>query len=149
MRFKYIDVTLTLDTSIYASGDVLADTQVVTNALLDLGVGAILRSIILIDKDDQGAALDIYLFDANVVMGTENSAPSITDANALSLLTRIQIATTDYTDLGGCRVAELHGLERALQGVTGTKDIYVAVVNGSGTPTYTATGMVLRLGVEW
>jgi len=31
---------------------------------------------------------------------------------------------------------------------SGTTDLYVAAVNGSGTPTYTAAGLKLRLGLR-
>ena len=99
-----IDVTLSLDTSAYASGDVLADTQEIANAMRVIDGTAILESLILLDEDDQGVALDLYFFNANVAMGTENSAPSISDANARNLLGKVAGATGDYTDLGGVKV---------------------------------------------
>lgn len=141
-----IDVTLSLDTSAYASGDVLADTQVVTNAMRVNDFGGILQNIVVIDKDDQGAAFDIYLLDANVVMGAENGAPSISDANAANILCKIPVATGDYYDLGGAKIADMNNLARAVKPAAGTRNLYIAVVNGSGTPTYTASGVVLRLG---
>ncbi len=143
----FIDVTLSLDTSIYASGDVLADTQVVTNATRVADLGGIVHSIEVIDKDDQGAALDIYLLDANVSMGTENSGPSISDANAASIMARIQVGTGDYYDLGGVKIADMTGLGRIVKPATGTRNFYVSAVNGTGTPTYTASGLVLRIGI--
>ena len=68
-----IDVTLSLDTSAYASGDVLADTQEIANAMRVIDGTAILESLILLDEDDQGVALDLYFFNANVAMATELS----------------------------------------------------------------------------
>lgn len=141
-----VDVTLSLDTSAYASGDVLADTQVVTNAMRVADFGGVLKNLTLVDKDDQGAALDIYLLSANVVMGTENAAPSISDADSASILCRIPVGTSDYIDLGGVKVATLSGLDRAVKPASGTRSLYIAAVNGSGTPTYTAAGLVVRLG---
>jgi hypothetical protein len=128
---------------------VIAATQVITNAMRDIDKGAWLHSLMVIDKDDQGAALDIYILDADVAVGTENAAPNISDANAASILTKIPVATTDYYDLGGVRVAELHGLDRAVRPIVGTRDLAIAVVNGTGTPTYTAAGIVVRLGFEY
>lgn len=143
----YIDVTLSLDTSQYGIGDVLADTQVVTNAMrVNDGTG-VLQSVTVIDQDDQKAAFYIYLLSANVVMGTENSLPSISDTNALQILgPPIAIAAADYFDLGGASVAGKDGLAKVVKPATGTRDLYVAVVNGSGTPTFTAAGIKLRLG---
>lgn len=146
--YSLIEVTLSLDTSPYASGELLADTQVVTSAIKLTDGKAKLQSILLIDEDDQGAALDLYFLSANNTFGTENSAPSISDASARDILCRIPIATGDYYDLGGVRVADLSGLNRIIKAASGTTSIYVAAVNGSGTPTYTASGLKLRIGIE-
>lgn len=146
-NINYIEVTLTTDTSAYASGDVIADTQVVTGAL-DLvdGVGK-LESLVVIDEDDQGVAFDVYFFSANAPLGTENSAPNISDANGRTCLGYVAVATGDYKDLGGVRVAQVKGIGLPVKAASGTKDIYVGVVNGAGTPTFTATGLKLRLGI--
>lgn len=142
-----VDVTLSLDTSAYGSGDLLADTQAVANAVrVNDGTG-ILVSLTVIDEDDQGVAFDVYLLSANNTFGSENSAPSLSDANARDVLTKIPIATTDYYDVGGVRIAEVHGLNRVIKGASGSTSIYVAVINGTGTPTYTASGVKLRLGI--
>jgi deoxyinosine 3'endonuclease (endonuclease V) len=143
------DVTLTLDTSIYAAADVLSDSAVVSNAVPYPGGRAILRSVVLLDEDDQAAALDLYFIDSNVAMGTKNAAISITDANARKLLGKVAIATTDYADLIASRLATKSELALVLKAVAGSPDIYVAAVNGAGTPTYTAAGIKLRLGIQW
>lgn len=142
-----LDVTLSLDTSAYASGDLLADTQAVASAVLSNAGTGILHSVTVIDEDDQGVAFDLYFLSANNSMGTENSAPSISDANARDILCRVQVATTDYYDLGGVRIADVHGLNRIIKGASGSTSIYVAAVNGSGTPTFTASGLKLRIGI--
>jgi hypothetical protein len=143
----YVDVILTLDTLAYASGDLLADTQVITNMTRVADFGCILQSVTVIDEDDQGAAFDIYFLDANNTFGTENSAPSITDANARAILGKVSIGTGDYADLGGARCATVGNVGLVLQPASATRNGYLAVVNGTGTPTYTATGMRLRLGL--
>lgn len=141
-----IDVTLSLDVAAYGAGDVLADTQVVTNALrINDGTG-VLQSITVIDQDDQKAALNIYLLSANVPMGAENALPSISDVDALNLLSApIVIGTADYVDLGGVSLAGKDAIGKVVKAAAGTRNLYVAVVNGAGTPTYTAGGIKLRL----
>jgi hypothetical protein len=141
------DVTLTLDTSAYASGDVIAATQQVNAALRITDGTGMLSSIEIIDKDDQGAAFTIYILSADVAVGTENAAPSITDGDAASILGHVDVATGDYKDLGGVKVACKTALNIPVVAVSGTDDLYVAVVNSTGTPTYTASGIVLRLGI--
>jgi len=142
-----LDVTLSLDTSIYASGDLLADTQVATGALRVTDGRAILQSLMVIDEDDQKAALTIYFLSANTTLGSENSAPSISDAGARDILGYVDVAVADYKDLGGVSVANIKNVGIVLEAASGTANCYVAVVNGSGAPTYTASGVRLRLGL--
>lgn len=144
---QYVEVTLTTDTAAYASGDVIADTQIVAAAVRANDAKGVLHSVTIIDQDDQKALLYIYLLSANVSMGTENSAPSISDANALEILgPPVAIAVADYYDLGGVSIAGKDAIGKVVKPATGTDDLYVAVVNGTGTPTYTASGLKLRLG---
>lgn len=140
------DVTLTLSTSAYAAGDLLADTQLVDGALRVTDGTGMLISLTLIDKDNQQDPLTVYFLNANVSFGTENSAPSISDTDALKILGFVDIEAADYRYLGGVAVA-YRQTQVHLLAASGTDDIYVAVVNSSGTPTYAADGLVLRLGI--
>lgn len=141
-----VDVTLSLDTSAYTAGDVLADTQIVTGALRLLDGYGMLQSVVLIDEDDQGAALDLYFFSANRSLGAENGAPDISDANARDCLGCVAVGTADYKDLGGVKIATLKDINLPVKAVSASKNIYVGAVNGAGTPTYSASGLKLRLG---
>lgn len=143
---KFVDVTLSLDTSAYGSGDLLADAQVVAACVKADDALGILQSMQVIDEDDQKAAFTVYFASASNTWGSENSAPSISDANAREFLGYVDVAVADYKDLGGVSVASKNGLGIVVKPATGTDDIYVAVVNGTGTPTYTASGVRLRLG---
>jgi len=141
------DVTLSLDTAAYAAGDVLADTQVLT-ALFRIGDGTgVLQSIQVIDQDDQKQAIDFYYSSANVSLGTENSAPSISGANAVNLVGPFSVAAADYKDLGGVSVAKTGNIGQPIKAATGTSNGYIAAICNSGTPTYTAAGIKLRIGV--
>lgn len=146
--YSHVDVTLSVDTAIYAADDPLADTQVVTSAMRVADAVGALKSIILLDEDDLGIAMDLIFLSSSASLGTENSAPSVTDANARKILGHVNIATGDYIDLGGCRIATKRDLNLVVKPATGTRDIYVAAVTRGGTPTYTASGLKLRLGFE-
>ncbi len=143
---QYIDVTLTLDTSAYASGDLLADAQIVATCTRGDDIEGVLHSIVVVDEDDQKAAFTIYFASASTTFGSENSAPSISDAGARDILGFVDIAVADYKDLGGVSVACKNAIGMIVKPVSGADDIYVAVVNGTGAPTYTASGVKLRLG---
>lgn len=142
-----ISVTLSLDTSAYASGDLIAEAQEVASALRASGGQAELVSMMVIDEDDQGVAFDVFLTSASTTWGSENSAPSISDAAARSIQAIIPVATADYKDLGGVRVAQIKNIGAIVEGNASTS-LYVAVVNGAGTPTFTASGVRLVFGFK-
>lgn len=142
-----ISVTLTLDTSAYASGDLLADAQAIASASLGTGTQVELVSLTVIDEDDQGAAFDVYVTSSSSSWGTENSAPSISDTVARSIQAIVSVGTSDYKDLGGVKVACFKAIG-AICETSGSTSLYVAVVNGSGTPTYTASGVKLVFGFK-
>jgi hypothetical protein len=144
-----VDVTLSLDTSAYANGDLLADTQVVTNALARVNGTGVIESLVVLDEDDQ-TAYTFYLafFDANVTMGTENAAPTMTDANARNILGTVAFATADAIDIVNSKAYCKNGLRVPVKAASGTKDIYMAAVVITGTPTHTAAGIRVRLGIR-
>lgn len=142
-----IDVTLALDTSAYADGDVLADRQVVSNALrVNDGTG-FLVSVEVIDVNGVGVGLDLVFLSADVFFGTVNSAPGISAADSVNILGSVSISASDLTNWSGPSTASVRGIALMLKTVSGTRDIYVAAVTRGGAPTYAADGLVLRLGI--
>lgn len=141
---KIFTVTLSTDTSAYADGDVLADTQSVSNVFLTSGGGRVLQSVTVLDKADQGFGFDLYFLDANNSLGTENAAPSISDANAEAILGRVAISSADYYDIGGAKLATRTGIGLLLQGNASTTLYVAAIARGAGT--YGASDLIVKLG---
>ena len=145
-----IAITPTCDTNIYASGDLLFDLTAVANAVRSNGDVAYIKSLTVIDKDAQGTAMDIYVSTGSTTMGTLNSAPNISDANIVANQMQLlcQIATSDYATLSGAKIASLE-ISKAVEAAAGTRSIYIGAVTQGGTPTYTASGLVLLVGLIW
>lgn len=142
------DLTPSCLTTALDDGDVLADTEVLSACFRANDTPATLQSLTVVDKDDNGGALKIFLLDVNGSLGTEGSPVSISDANADNILAVIDVETSDYSDLVGSQVAHIRNLSIPLQPASGTDDLYVAIQGGSGnTSTYTASGLVLRFGL--
>jgi hypothetical protein len=141
-----VTVTPTLDTNAYASGDLLFDSTEVANAVRANGGTAILQSITVIDKDDQGIAFTLLIANAATDFGTLNAAPDPDDTETVTVIGWVPIATSDYVDLGGARVACVRNLGLLCQAGGATTSLYATGVNGIGTPTFTAAGLVLQLG---
>ena len=133
-------ITFSLDTNAYSIGDVLADTQVLAACLrINDGTGILLNATFN-DKDDQGFGFDVYILKANTSLGTENSAPSISDSNADNILGYFSVNEEDFKDLGGCRIACIRNICIPVKGATGTDDLYIALV-AQGAGTYSAAGI--------
>jgi hypothetical protein len=148
MAADVLDLTLSLDTSIYADGDVLADRQELANAVRFAGGVAYLHSLFVLDEDDQGVDFDLIFLNADVTLGTENAAASITDANARTEIGRVSVVAADYYDQGGSKVACIKNIGLMLKAAPGVTSIYVGAIS-RGTGTYTVSGIRLKLGLMW
>lgn len=145
-KTNLVSVTLSLEATALDAGDVAADTQVVSGVLSNVNGTGMLKSLVLVDQDDVKAALTLWFLRADVVLGVEDSAPSISDTDALNIIGCVDVATGDYRDLGGVSVAFLKNIDIPIKTSTGTNDIYVAATVVA-TPDYTAAGIKLILGI--
>lgn len=139
------DLTLTLDTSAYASGDVLSATAELANFFPTATAKRIITSVRVLDEDDQAGDFDILFLDAGNSIGTANSAVSVTDANARAVVGQVAVSAADYKDLGGCQVAMIANIGQVVK-ANGSTSIWIATVSRS-TKTYTAAGIRLKIGV--
>jgi hypothetical protein len=137
--------TFSVDTSAYGSGDLIADTQELSNVGIRRGQVVLLKSIHLLDKADQKVALYFVFLSAATSLGTENSAPTISDANSENVLAIVPIASTDYLDLGGTAFATKE-CSVSLELGSATTSLWVAIVNSTGTPTYAAADLIAKFG---
>lgn len=147
LTHQIAELTLSLSTSAYTDGDLMSDTQEVSDILLSNGGRATLDSVMVLDKDDQAGDFDIVVMNLNKSLGTENDTPNISDSNAESIVTTVSVAAADYIDLGGCQVASKGGLGRLIEGSSSSKSFYVGTISGA-TKTYTESGVVLKLGFK-
>ena len=140
-----VTVTPTCDTSAYASGDLLFDSTAVANAVRAVGGHCVLHSMTIIDKADQGVAFTLLIANAATDFGTLNSAPDPDDTEAGTIIGWIPIAASDYIDVGASKIACVRNLGLGLKAGAATTSLYVAGINGTGTPTYAASDLVITL----
>jgi hypothetical protein len=138
-RSRKYEANLVIDTSAYGDGDVLSDRVAITldaKAAADgRPVSGTITQITLLDKDDEGAALDLVILDADVSLGTINGAPNISDTNAQQIVRVVPVATTNYTDVVGAKVAFPSFDPIDFEVAAGV--LYIGAIS-RGTPTYTA-----------
>lgn len=141
-----VDVTLVADTSAYADNDVLAVPQEVTGVFRRLGGRVILESVVLLDEADQGTEVELVFMNATGTLGTINEAVSISDADARKVLGTVLIAAADYSDLINSQVATKRSLGLMLEAAADSSSLFIAAIVRSGTPTYAASSLKLKLG---
>src|SRR5262245_31270359 len=71
---KFVQSTAVADTSAHANGEVLTDPVTIAGALREAGRPARLRSLTVVDGDDQTAySFDVLFFKASQSLGTKNA----------------------------------------------------------------------------
>lgn len=139
---KLVEVTPTISTSIYASGDQIGGVMTISNAVrIDnqalLGQSQLV-DVTILDSDKQSAAIDIWLFKSTPTLASsDNAAFSITAANMLSAgcLGYVSVGAS-YSAAAAVSCSSTTNLGKIVE--SSTTSIYaVAVVRG--TPTYTTT----------
>ncbi|MFA5053317.1 MAG: hypothetical protein WC565_04625 [Parcubacteria group bacterium] len=138
-----VTVTPTCDTNIYGSGDLLFDSTEIAGAVRVAAGICILQSLTLLDKDDQGVSMTLVFANAATDFGTLNAVPDPDDTECATILGTVEIAAGDYVDMGAARVATLTNLGLMMKAAA--TSLYVAAIVGTGTPTYSASGLVLQL----
>lgn len=145
---KMVEVTPVLDTNAYADEDILFQSTKVAGATRAAGV-SFCNSIVINDKDDQGLGFDIYFFRSDVTLAAKNAAENMSDAVRDEILAVVSVSAGDYVNLANGQVAlkgpSDKGMMVTLQPTNQEKDLWIGAV-AQGTPTYTASGLVIKFG---
>ena len=141
-----IEFTLVADTNIYADNDVLAISALTGGQLARVAGGCFtIVSASLFDGDDQGTEVYLYFTTNATTPGTINGALSAADTVFDDIQGYIDFVT--YEDLINSQVCHRKNLQMLLQCADGATDMYCFAVVRSGTPTYTASGLKVKLGI--
>ena len=103
-------------------------------------------SVTITDKADQKAALTLLFANAATDFGSLNQAPNPDDTEIGTVVGFVKIETTDYVDLGGGAVGCKVGIGLEMKTGVETTSLWIAAINGTGTPTYGASDLVIQLG---
>ncbi len=141
-QYTYQELIFTHTAALHASGDVVADIQVVAAAVGGNDQIGQLVGFAMIDRANNTAAdMEIIVSRENSSIGTEGSAFSANDDVVRQFMGIIKIAAGDWVATTVNKIAtfyEGNQLPIAIEPKAGTDDIYMAVVT-RGTPTYGTT----------
>ncbi len=139
------EVEATLDSAQYADNDLLFNPIEIAGAI-DRGGASEIRSISVVDYDDQGATMTLLFFGENPgTLGTLNAAFAITDAQAAACLGFVLVDT--YDDIGAQQIGTEANVSLMVRPTDGGTSIWVAAVSG-GTGTYASRKVTVRVGLE-
>lgn len=149
-KLKPTHKVFSIDATAVAAGDILADTETVSAAMLADDAGGFCYHLTLYDLSDQAAsalALRVVFLNTATSLGSENAAPSIADGDAPDITTWIDIVEADWIDWGAFKMAKWSGRE-PVHPLSGTDDIAVAIVAVAGQDYSAATdlGITFHIG---
>jgi len=143
---RTFDVTPTVDTSVYASGDAIAVLQNFGGAVRSADQAGILKQLVLSDIDNQSSALDIVFYQEVVAGGVDNAAYAPSAAEIIESVGLVSVAGSDYVTIGSRSLATIDlTLDFQLDNSTA---LFFQVVS-RGTPTYTtASSLQFKFVIE-
>lgn len=145
---QVVEVTPTLDTSIYADNDVLFVPVAVSGfqqAYAAPNKARKLTSIVVVDASDQAQDMDLVFSAGTITLGTVNGAVNLSDADALKVCGIVSVLIADYADTINNQIATKRDVNLIMQP---NADLYISGICRSGTPTYAASALRIKLGFE-
>lgn len=144
---QYVDATPTIDTSTYATGDLIGSSaiELVLDGHGKVEKGGIIQSVIITDLAKQNANLDVVFFSTSpsATTFTDNAAFDIDDADLVRVIG--VAAVFDWKSFNDNSIGQ--ELQLALPFImAGGNTLYAAIVS-RGAPTYGATDLTIRVGV--
>ena len=146
-RMQVWDITVPgISASAYTAADAVGQMIIFPSAArLINGKGSIVSASI-VDLTDQGAAMNLVLFNGIFTATADNATMAVSDADARSAVGGLVWATTDYVDFGGFRVATIRN---QWIGYTCKDGNLYGQFMTSGTPTYAIGDLRLILVALW
>ena len=133
-----VTIAPTMAAEAHSAGDLLFDSTEVANAVRANASTAIVESITVVDKGDQGAEINLIFANAATDFGAPGGVPDPDDTDALTVLGIVNVATTDYVDLGAFQVATVNNIGMLIKAGAATTSVYLAGI-AVGTPTPAST----------
>jgi len=145
--YEVITFTPVLDAAVLANNEVFMVAYEIPG-VFNKNLGRKLMSVVVLDGDDQNQAFDLVFSNESITLGTANSTVTVSDADAAKIVGHVRmVVATHAIDLINSIMFTQGNLNIVLE-PTPSGSLWVSGVVRSGTPTYTASGMKIKLGFE-
>jgi hypothetical protein len=99
---------LTTASTAYTAGDVVGAGWTFTDMARESGGGGKVTGIVVVDEADVVDSLTLFFFSESVTFGTDNAAPSISDADAIKC---VGVVPVGFVDVGTARLGTVDTLQ--------------------------------------
>lgn len=145
---NFISVSPTVDTSIYASGDLIGTKMTFTPAVRQATRSGVITGVIIVDQSAQASDIDLVLFSANpsATTFTDQAALDIADGDMAKIIAVIPFVAANRFAFADNGVKYAGSIMIPIKGTVNT--IYGALVS-RGTPTFAAaTDVTVQLAIS-
>lgn len=120
------------------AGDVVTATAEIPAAVRAAGGTCLLTSLTIACSADIAPPLSVIFFNAATALGTVDAAPSIDAAGNKTIVGWVDVAASDWKDLGSVRNACVRNVNLEMKAGAATTSLYFAVLNGSSSAAFAA-----------
>ena len=149
MAIQYRTITLSSNVDAHATGDVVAAPEEIVNFARVLGGAAMLDTVVLVDEDDNSAALDLVFLNASGSIGTESATFTMTDAVALTHLGTVNVLAADYDDNVDNKTATVTNLGLIMGCAPTTTSVWMGIVARDSIDLAAVDDITVKLGIIW
>lgn len=147
MSYKTITFVPSINLDAHATGDVVAALEEITDWATAPGGSSLVKSIVVNDATDTGAALDLVFFTATGSIGAESAAYTATDAVAATCAGTINVLAASYDD-GIDNKSASQAVDMVIGCAAGSTSIWMGVVARDSIDAAAATDLVIKIGLD-
>lgn len=130
-------VTPTIDDDAYTANDVVGGLM--TFNVASPSMSGIINKVKITDADNEGAALDLYIFSAVPSTIADDAAGALVIADLDKLVCKVEVAAADYEAVNSLKFAVKEDINAVY--TTDTGNLYMYAIC-TGTPTYASAALL-------
>lgn len=148
MKTKVFTITPATATSECGTGEVVFQADELANFMSEKGGTAIIQSIVILDDDDKGEALDIVFMDTDGLLDASTAGSTPIDAADGAIPDAILgvVSVSNYFDGVNWKVGQKDNIGLVIKSASTTRSVYISAVNRGAAVTYTSAGLRLKIG---
>lgn len=148
VKGKTVVVTPAITAGAYSASDNIGGKMTLTGAMWSDGGAAVLVSVLVTDKANIKAPMQVVIFDADPTAATlTDNAAIVFSTDVAKVVGIVDITAADWITMGSMGFASV-SLVRAIEGAAGSNNLWAAAMV-TGTPTFVSVAdLTFKFGFE-